>query len=348
MLSRAALENTSLFYYIKEAILGRQFTQEVLEAPLVLDPREYNGQKRTDYLIVDPSSAFASLATSEGRGWLSFQQPEIDPCQIYDPDTDEFVSTYNSPFYNTSYSIPTIRESSLITVRDQNGSIMDRSWYQIDYKQGRIRYPAPTTPSGVVSSGIWPSTVSYSFHLVSVLDGWPQDGKFPQLPAVVIYPETEQSEGLQIGGGVEFTRKYCIDVYGTSKANKREILDALNTGLFNKHSPVIDFNRSGHPLKEWGVINKDFIQDIDYQGKTVSTYLTLNPSNGNILYFFNIEVLHDTSPRGNRSDTLQHMGKIKVTTCSFTDRDPNLVGKFSGLQEPPGGFDSLIKKSYSA
>jgi hypothetical protein len=48
------------------------------------------------------------------------------------------------------------------------------------------------------------------------------------------------------------------------------------------------------------------------------------------------------------SDSMRHMGKIKLSTCTYTDRDPGLVGKFNNLTAPPGGVDSLIKKGNTA
>lgn len=101
-------------------------------------------------------------------------------------------------------------------------------------------------------------------------------------------------------------------------------------------------------MKHWGVINPDFIQTIDYNGNLYKSYLTLNASNGQLLYFVDLEVLYDTSPRVSMSNSMRHMAKLKFVTYSFSDRDPDLVGKFAGLEEPPGGFDSLIKKAYTA
>jgi len=115
----------------------------------------------------------------------------------------------------------------------------------------------------------------------------------------------------------------------------------LQEELYNKTIPVIDFNRTGEPLKHWGVINDDFIQDINYENNVYRSYLTLNPGNGNVLYFLNIEVFYNAASRQSRSDILQHVGKITFMTATHTDRDSRLVGKFSALDEPPGGFDSL-------
>jgi len=340
--SRASLEQLSIFYYLKEAVFASEFSQEVQNEPLSYDSsKDLSGVQRTDYFIVDPNSgAYGRFPVEEGRGWLSFSLNEVNPCQIYDVDAGEYVSIINTPFKTNVYQIPTERETDLVIVRDQNNNILPRSYYQIDYRQGRIRWPAPTTPSGALNE--IPTTVDYRFHMISMLDGYPSDDSIPELPIVCLYPLSDENKALQIGPGAKFTRRYAIDVFATNNAEKRDILDIIHSSIYNKPISVIDFNRSGEPLEHWGIINEDFIQDITYNGDTYRSYLTLNPGNGNILHFLNIEVMYNTSPRESRSDILQHMGKITFTTATQTDRDPKLVGKFSNLSPPPSGFDSLI------
>lgn len=340
--SRASLEQLSIFYYLKEAVLANEFSQEVQNEALTYDTKkDITGTQRTDYFIVDPNtSAYGTLPVSKGRGWLSFSLNEVDPCMIYDVNSGQYVSIINTPFKNGVYQIPTVRETDLVIVRDQTNSILPRDYYQIDYTNGRIRWPAPTTPSGALSQV--PTTVDYRFHMVSMLDGYPQDEDIPQLPIVSLYPLKDEHKPLQIGPGIKFVRRYCIDVFANNNSEKRNILDSIHTSLYNKPIPVIDFNRTGEPLKHWGVVNEDFIQDISYKGNTYRSYLTLNQGNGNLLHFLEIEVMYNTSPRDSRSDSLQHMGKITFSTITQTDRDPKLVGKFSNLDPPAGGFDSLI------
>lgn len=348
-LTRSELEQLSVFYYLKEGLFSREYSQEVQGVPLVYDTEQYLNGVRSDFKLLDPYSAFGSLVPTRGRGLVSFEVVDPNPCSIFNETSGEYEPTHGTPFFTNSYSIPTERETNLIKVYDQAGNLMDRSWYEIDYDKGRIRFPAPSTPSGVVSSGLTPTTIDFRFHTIAMVNGWPGDKELPPLPIVSLYPTTEKSpEGIQIGPGVEFKRNYCIDVFATSTSMRRNIIDRVVGGLHNKHTSVIDFNRSGQPLKHWGVINPDFIQEVDYKGNTYRVYPTLNPGNGNILYFNNIEVFYDVSPRSTMSDSMRHMGKIKFSTCTYTDRDPGLVGKFNSLTAPPGGVDSLIKKGNTA
>jgi hypothetical protein len=341
-LSRAALEHLSVFHYIKEGPLALNFSQDVIQAPLVYDSRvDKNNTQRTDYKIVDPNSAFAEVAVSKGRGWVSFEPPAPSPCEIYNVSTGEFINIHNTAFEQGSYAMPSERESSLIVVRDQNDVILPRDYYQIDYKSGRIRWPAPTTPSGALSQE--PTTIDYRFHLASLIDGYPTSDTPPELPIIALSPLTQGLKPIQIGPGVKFVRKYCLDVFAGSNSELQQIMDLLHTALYQRTAPVIDFNRTGEPLKYWGVINDEFVQDIDFEGNTYRSYLTLNPGNGNVLYFLDIEVMYNTSARQSRSDLVRHVGKITFTTKTFSDRDPRVVGKFSALDEPPGGKDSLLR-----
>jgi hypothetical protein len=348
MLERSELEFLSIYYYLKEGVLAHDFSIEVQNDALVQDLRPgIDGTVRNDVFIVDSSSsAYGGIHSTKGRGWLSFELNKPEPCKIYDPSTSGYVNTFQTPFHNTPLTIPTEREESLIIVRDQNGDPLPRDYYRIDYRDCRVRWPSNTTPSGAL--GLVPTSIDHRFHMVSLLDGYPTDEAPPELPIVAIYTQTENKQGYQIGPGVLSESRYTIDVFANSETEKKSILNKLHTALYNKHVPVIDFNRSGEPLRQWGVINEDFVQDITHGTATYRSYLTLNPSNGQSLYFVNLEVQHNASPRESRSKIMRHMGKLMFTTRTYSDRDPELVGKFSGMGPPPGGFDSLILRSYSS
>lgn len=343
MLRRADLEFSSLYWYIKEGVLANLFSTEVQNEPLVYDPNLHNGAQRTDYRVVSPASIYGRQAKQKGRGWLSFEIDSQNTAEVYSFSVSGYVPTYGTEFFNQSFSIPTKREQNYVKVYDQSGNLLDRSWYQVDYTNNRIRYPISTTPSGAVTSGIHPDTADYRFHSVSVLEGWPQEATLPDLPFVAIYPVSESCRGYQLGGGVEFKTDYIIDVYANNSQLRRELLSTIHDGLYNRHCPVIDFNRTGQPLEQWGRVNKEFIQTVSGGGQTYRTYLILNGGNGSLIYFYNLETKYDINPRSNQSEVLQYRGQIRFSTSTYTDRDPNLVGKFSGMQPPIGGFDSLIK-----
>jgi len=347
IMDRTELELKSLLVYLKEGLLSIEFSIEVQNEPLAVESRQApDGSIRNDVFKVDlATGAYSDLPVTEGRGWLSFEPKTTSACQVYDPTTSGYIDTYGTPYQGSSLSIPTERESTLIEVRDQLGSIIPRDYYRIDYEKGRIRWPSATTPSGAL--GNTPTEVDYCFHSVSILEAFPTDGNVPNLPVIAIYPVKGMDQGFQMGPGIKSKRRYVIDVFASSEQEKRRLLNKLQRVLINKHAPVIDFNRTGMPLEQWGAVNEDFIQDVEFKGNTYQSYLTLNPGNGQNLYFVNIEMLYSTSPRQNVSDSVRHSGRIEFMTITYTDRDPSLVGKFSGLNEPAGGFDSLIKEGYS-
>jgi hypothetical protein len=348
MLERSELEFKSIFDYLKEGVLAHEFSVEVQNDPLELNIRPgIDGTNEVRfYTIKSEDSAYGDLQQTRGRGWLSFELSNIEPCKIYDPTTSGYIPTYGTEFYNTPFSIPVERENSLIIVRDQKGDEIPREYYDIDYRDCRIRWPISTTPSGSLSNV--PTSIDHRFHMVSILDGYPTDEEPSKMPMICLYPLSENTQGYQIGPGIKSENKYCIDVFASSNSEKRNILNLLKNSLYNKKAPVIDYNRTGETLKQWGVVNDQFIQDIDSNGQTYRSYLTLNPGNGQSLYFVDIEVQHDAFARSSRSGITRHMGKIVFKTKTYSDRDPDLVGKFSELNPPPGGFDSLVLKNYSS
>lgn len=348
MQERESLEHSSLLFYIKEAILAKDFVQDVLEQPLVYDVKPHQDVVRTDYKVLDKNNLpFNETSTDDGRGWCSFEYNNPGTCMVLDPETNQYKQVVISSL--SGFSLPTEREGSLITVRDQHGDIMDRDWYQIDYKKGRIRYPVPDkTPPGVVASGIEPTFIDYRFHTVSVLERYPDGQNLPELPIVTVGPTGNKQLGYQIGPGVKSVTEYSVDVFAASEDGRKNICNTLKNGLYNKHVPVIDFNRTGHSLAKNGTVNKDFLKEIEINGKKYRYYLTLNKGNGNILYFFNIETSYDESPSRVGSKAVQYTGKITLTAVSFSDKDPNVIGRFSSLKPPFGGFDSLISKAYEA
>lgn len=339
-LSRESLEYLSLFTYLKEVPLAYEYSQEVTGSPLVYDNKlDISGNLRSDYFIVDPTSAFADIAFTEGRGLLSFELNLDNTCEIYSETVGDFVNIDRTPFKGGTYSVPTVRESNLIIVRDQTNAPLPRNYYRIDYQNGRIRWPASTTPSEAL--GLIPSSIDYRFHMVAIREGYPNNEEPPELPLITLNPVDSHHHALQIGPGIKYKRNYILDIYANSNLELMDLTDCVLTYLYNKRIPVIDFNRTGMPLKPWGVINENFIQDIDYNGQIYRSYLTLNGGNGNVIHIMDPKKLNFYDPRTQGSDLYRHNAKISFTAVTFSDRDPRQVGKFQSLEPPVGGFDSL-------
>ena len=353
-MSRARLEHASLFYHIKDGILAKDWSVEVTQEPLDFDTKtNIDGELFTHYRIVPPDQgAYGALPVTNGRGWVYFEPRPLRTCTIFDPTTSTYIPAPKS-FQDNAFTIPQQAEESLVVVRNENGDILPREQYDIDYKNGRIRH-YDTPPSGVslppgkaVTSGT-PTTVDYKFHLVSVLDGWPDNESPPELPIVSIYPDTRMDKPMQLGPGVISCRRFIIDVFAKNTGQREDILHSLHTGMYNKRAPVLDLNRTGAPLRHNGTFNSNFLQTFTVEGETVQTYLTLNPGNGHTLYFINLEVVYNITPRESRSELGKFRGRITVTTKTYSDRGIDTVGNLGGNPEPTGGFDSLRLESYSS
>jgi hypothetical protein len=340
-LGRESLEYLSLFTYLKEVPLANEFSQEVTGSPLIYDTKtDINGQQRNDYFIIDPDSAFAGLVNTDGRGLLSFELNSSNSCSIYSSTSNQYVPLNTTPFKGSTLSIPSVRESNLIIVRDQTNAPLPRDYYRIDYKNARIKWPSATTPNGALS--LVPTKIDYRFHMVSLIDGYPNNEEPPELPIVALIPMESSLNALQIGPGIKYMRSFIIDIYANNNLELMEITSKLQEYLYNKRIPVIDFNRTGMPLKNWGVINEDFIKTVSSNGIDYETYLTLNPGNGNTIHIQDLKKLSFYDPRTKGSDLHRHRGTLAFSTCTFSDRDPKLVGSFTNMEPPVGGFDSII------
>lgn len=350
-MSRARLEHASLFYHVKDGILAKDFSVEVINQPLSFDTRT-NLDKNipTHYRVVLPEdSSYGDLPTSDGRGWVYFEPRPTRTCTIYDPTTGDYIPAPGS-FQDNAFSIPQQAEESLTVVRDETGNVIPRNQYDIDYTSGRIRHFDPGfVPPGKVATSGTPTTVDYRFHLVSALDGWPDDeNPPPALPFVTIYPEMSKSHPLQLGPGVKSKTNYIIDVFAKNSGQREDILHSIKSGLYNKRAPVIDFNRTGGPLRHNGTFNSNFLQILSVGDQSVQTYLTLNPGNGHTLYFINIEVVYNITPRLSRAEIGKYRGRITFTAETYSDRGVDTVGNLGGDPQPLGGLDSLRSESYSS
>jgi len=349
-MSRARLEHASLFYHIKDGILAKDWSVEVTQEPLDFDAKTtIDGQAFTHYRVVPPDQgSYGNLPTSRSRGWVYFEPRPTRTCTIFDPTTNTYIPSPQA-LKDNAFTIPQQAEESLIIVRNENDDILPREQYDIDYVRGRIRHiEVGSEPPGKVATSGTPTTVDYKFHLVSILDGWPNDENPPELPMVVVYPEQRKDKPLQIGPGVLSHRKFIVDVFAQNTGQREDLMHSIHTGLYNKRAPVLDLNRTGAPLRHNGTFNSNFLQTFSVGGESVQTYLTLNPGNGHTLYFINIEVTYNITPRESRSDIGKFRGRITVTTETYSDRGIDTVGNLGGNPEPIGGFDSLRAESYSS
>lgn len=359
-MQRSRLEHLSLYYFIKDAYLAKQWAIDAVDEPLVFDTRKgLDGSVPSHYRVVSPEEGAYSdffdtgspkpyLPTTKGRGWLYFKLKE-EACSIVDPSSGQPIRPPKG-LLGMSYSIPMQQEDNYIVVRDENGFVIPREQYRVDYRNGRIGhfYPGGDIPPDKIATSGTPTTVDYKFHYVSLLDGWPEDANPAPLPFIAVYPDMQSPEvPWQIGPGEKYNRKFIIDVFARNNGEKEDLLDGLRSALRKKHAPVLDFNRTGEPLTPRGMFNNDFLHTFDVDGKQYQTYLTLNPGNGSILYFSKLEIMYNIAPRITRSDSERFRGRIILLTETCSDRGIDSTGGVIG-SVPLGGYDSLRTQSYSS
>ena len=238
-LSIARMEDMSLQHWIKHVLLPLKWVEKVVNAPL-----EFNSDKgRFEAQIV-----WLPNFLDEGRGWVIFEPQGTDSCVVN--------------------NIPATEQTSRITVFNQSGGIIDRSHYSINYLDGAIIANGITsTPDGI------PTTIDFTQHYVSVVDGWPGTNP-PDSPVVGVELGPYQKDPLQLGPGRIARRNVSVHVFATSSAERDDLTEFLYDAFYNRHLPIFDF-RQGEPLNYDGTYNTNWTGDL----------LKLNNNDDALFYF---------------------------------------------------------------
>jgi hypothetical protein len=194
-ISRLRLENTSLYNHIKYEVVAKYFVETQTSVPLVYD-RESGSYIPTSVLEFDPSP------TSVGRGWVFFDDYDVDGSTLVD------------------------------TSKEQTAKVLvsGATHHTVDYVHGRIYDPNSV-----------PTAVTYNWFYLSVLDSWP-GATPPPLPVISIDIDTTTKAGFQLGGGKKNTRVANLYVFATTKAERDDITDILHDELYNKQIVVKDYS----------------------------------------------------------------------------------------------------------
>lgn len=155
-------------------------------------------------------SSMEPLPTSAGRGWLPFDEYVVNGRGVIDT---------------------TAEQTSQVTVAGASS-------YTIDYAGGRILNPDTT-----------PTSVSYAWNYVSVIEGWPGTDP-PPLPVVAVDLTSSDKAGFQLGGGTKDTLRGSVYIFATNETEKKEIADVVyqafysrTLGIGNWHEgSYLDFN----------------------------------------------------------------------------------------------------------
>jgi len=164
---------------------------------------------------------------------------------LYRPSVEDL---YPNPVSAGRGWVPFDESSSLIDMSSEQVtrvSVSGASTYQVNYVYGGIKDPDTV-----------PSTVSYTYNYVSVVDGWPGDN-MPDLPAVAVDILGQRRTGLQLGPGFISSRATDIHIFATTAAERDDLKELLFDALYNKSISVTDYS-SGDYLTADGYYDPTF------------------------------------------------------------------------------------------
>jgi len=195
--SRLRLENASIFNFMKYEIISPAFSELSSVEDLVYDSNlaAYVAQS-----AMDPSP------TSEGRGWVFFDDATVNSRIIVDTNSEQTTKVV----------------------------VTGASTYTVNYLNGSIKNPDTT-----------PTSVQYYWNYVSVLPSWPGTTP-PPLPFVYMGIDANRKEGFQLGGGVRNLRTVSFDIFATTASERDDIADVVHSALFNRTITIRDFSGGGY------------------------------------------------------------------------------------------------------
>ncbi len=199
--------------------------------------------------------------TSLGRGWVLFDDNTVGNRVLVDTTAEQTTKV----------------------------SVVGPTTYDIDYKNGVIK-----------NYDVEPTSVSYYWNYVSVLDAWPGTNP-PDLPIVAIDITGSMKEGFQLGAGVKNIRDVVFSIFATTKAERDDLSDAMYDAVYNKYITINDFSSGGY---------------LNYDG----TYNGVTPSNlnGANMYFYNIKH-NNINVWSDFSDLNKYRSEVRCSYESFID-----------------------------
>lgn len=215
-------EVSSIFYYIKNCVLGANWAEQNLEQSVTeIESGIYQIGYDDDW--IDVFSLGEYPGQGEGRGLLYFNIPTTP-------------SNYSCNYATEQTTAIALYNNLGITV----------SGYTIDYLKGRILYTGTENLD----------TIDYYWHYVSVIDAWPHK-ELPQLPIVSVLHERFDRKGFQLGGGHKRFMDWNIEIFANNKGERDDLLEIIFDSLNNRHCSLYSFT-NGYPLMYDGTFNPDF------------------------------------------------------------------------------------------
>ena len=157
-----------------------------------------------------------------GRGVLYFDV--TDYCCIFGTEQSDIVKVYKGVDEETSYSV--------------------------NYIDGQI----------LSSSNLTDYKVDYWWNYVAVIDAWPNDD-VPPLPVVSLLLVEGDKLPLQLGGGDIRNAFWNIQIFGSNKGERDDLMDIIYDSLYNKRCQIYDL-ATGLPLGRDGTFNSSFSSNL--------------------------------------------------------------------------------------
>ena len=218
-------EDLSVYYYIKNVVLGNFIEIDemvLLEFSAELSSCNISGEYESEVYIA--LTDMLPNPTERGRGWV-YLDPVVSGtgCELFDTEIGQRadgVTVTGTP-----------EQSTMVTVYEADGvTVIPSTEYVIDYIDGRI----------VTSGTCAPAYVTYNWHYVSVVDEWAAiEAADP--PVVVIDIHGTDIGGYQIGPGRKITRKVDIHIFASNTAERNDLVETIQNGLYLKSSVLFDF-----------------------------------------------------------------------------------------------------------
>lgn len=149
----------------------------------------------------------APSPTGEGRGWVFFDETTVDGEAVVDLSGEQTSQV----------------------------SVAGASSYTISYPQGIILDPDTV-----------PTSVSYGWNYVSVIQGWPGEQP-PELPVVaLVFGEDADKAGYQLGGGTKDIIKGSAYIFATDEGEKQDITDLIYNAFYNRTLAIKNWHEGSY------------------------------------------------------------------------------------------------------
>lgn len=136
--------------------------------------------------------------TSPGRGWALFDEVEVNGLTVVDTSAEQTTQVV----------------------------VTGASTYDINYLNGAIINPDTD-----------PTSVTYNWYYVSLVEGWPS-AEPPPNPVVAVDIDKTVKSGFQLGGGTKDIIHGSVYVFASSESEKKDITDVIYQSMYNRTIPI--------------------------------------------------------------------------------------------------------------